>query len=77
MSMKVTKPHFRIQFPEDYRGHKHQAIRGRVFVSFAEMGEIELPQVLRVELGDGGSGGWEIEVTFIASAEVEYTGVAQ
>jgi hypothetical protein len=72
--VKVTRPHFRIQFPESSRGHKHRAMDGRVFVSFPEIGEIELPQVLRVELGGGVSEGWEIELTFIASAEVEYVG---
>lgn len=73
--MKVTQPHFRIQFPKDYRGFKHRAKDGRVFVKFAELEEIELPNVLAVQVGDGrGDGAWEIEITFVASAEVEYTG---
>jgi hypothetical protein len=73
--MKVTHPHFRIQFPESSIGFKHRAKDGRVFVKFAELSEeIELPQVLSVELGDGDSQAWEIQITFIASAAVEYTG---
>jgi hypothetical protein len=72
--MKLTHPHFRIQFPEDRRGFKHRAKDGRVFVKFAELEELELPQVLSVELGDGDSEAWEIQITFIASAEVEYSG---
>jgi hypothetical protein len=72
--VKVTHPHFRIQFPEKYIGSKHRARDGRVFMSFPEIGEIELPQVRDVELGGGNSEGWEIKITFIASAEVEYTG---
>jgi hypothetical protein len=45
-----------------------------VFVSFPEIGEIELPQITNVELGGDVSEGWKIALTFIASAEVQYIG---
>jgi hypothetical protein len=69
--MKVTNPHFRMEFPASFRGHKHRSYYGPIFVSFPEIGEIELPNVKRVEIG-GNGGGWEITLTFLASAEVVY-----
>jgi hypothetical protein len=53
-------------------GKKHPAGVARVFVSFPETGEIELPQITNVELGGDISAGWEITLTFLASAEVQY-----
>jgi len=72
--MKVTHPHFRVQFPESFLGQKHRAGLGHVFLSSPEIGEIELPQVLDIELGGESKGGWEITIKFIASAEVQYIG---
>jgi hypothetical protein len=51
---------------------KHRAGDGRVFVKFAETEEFELPQVKDVQLNGPATGVWTIELTFIASAEVEY-----
>jgi hypothetical protein len=70
--MRVTHPHFRIEFPEQFKGSKHVANRGRVFVKFTETEEFELPQVKDVQLNGPATGVWTIELTFIASAEVEY-----
>jgi hypothetical protein len=70
--MRVTDPHFRIEFPARFRGQKHAIWPGRVFVTFPELGEVELPRVTDVQLGDGDNGIWEITLTFVASAEVAY-----
>lgn len=70
--MRLTHPHFRIEFPEQFKGSRHVANRGRVFVSFPEIGEVELPSVRRVEIGELEHGLWEVELRFLASAEVQY-----
>jgi hypothetical protein len=70
--MKLTNPHFRIQFPREFKGTKHRALDARVFVTFPEIGEVELSNVRKTTVGGGASDAWTIELTFYASAEVEY-----
>jgi hypothetical protein len=68
----ANAPHFRIVYPADFRGMKHAALQGKVYVTWPDRDEEAFGSVRMIQTIEAADGAFEIQVTFIGSCEIEY-----
>jgi hypothetical protein len=69
----MSAPHFRVVYPANFRGQKHSALRGYVYVTWPDRDEEELLRGVRmIQTTEAADDAFEIQVTFVGSCEIQY-----
>ena len=68
----MSAPHFRIVYPARFRGQKHMAASGKIYVTFPGMTEFEFPAVRGVDVHDHVDSALEVTLNVVASCEIQY-----